>query len=624
MIKKYFFEVFNLDREKIIYLTLVSFEKIFLLISGILFVNVFSKDLYGLYGQLNFYSGIFFNTILLGMLIPIVIKSNKKEVDYSAIITSIRPFFNLVFIFICCLLILTKNHFFFRISGSYHYSNFIYPFLILIFSDLYSEILIQELRTKNKLIKYSLFILFRSFIKIISLFIIYLITESFLISFSITVVLYMLYIILLNQTKIYFSWDKLKKSFVEVRVYLNKGLNMLGMYLLGIASLSIINLLITNQFDLSILAVYNFNLTIASISITFISFILFYSLPEYASENSNSIFTKKYLKNLSLCVFILLVIFLLSVVFYENLIKIFVIDQEYSNIKLFSLIYLMNSIIVINNFLSIPFYKKEKYNLVLIILGFSTLINILFIYVQKNHLNLYTPIYGGIISYSLSLILIASIFLFYNYKKKIANSLRTSSIYWKYRHIFKKDIWELYSDPSFKKNHRNEFLKNFITSNKIKIVFDFGCASGNNYFNINNLIDSYYGIDISQAALKVFKKKGTSNVVLSSKVDIDSIDDFLSKNNQDHFDLAIYDRVLYLINDNEFELHIEKLSKKFKFILIDDFFSKEEKMDSDYKTRDYTTIFKYHEVLEIKDTFYDKPNQFFFNNAKLILLKSKK
>lgn len=624
MIKKYFFEFFNLDREKIIYLTLVSFEKIFLLISGILFVNIFSKDLYGLYGQLNFYSGIFFNTILLGTLIPIVIKSNKKEVDYSAIISYIRPFFNLVFTIICCLLLIFKNQFFFKISGSYKYSNFIYPFLILIFSDLYSEILIQELRAKNKLIKYSSFILFRTFIKIISLFIIYSITESFLISFSITVILYMLYIIIQTQTKIYFSLDKLKKSIFEVKPYLNKGLNMLGMYLLGIASLSIINLLITNQFDLSTLAVYNFNLTIASISITFISFILFYSLPEYATENSNRIFTKKYLKNLSLCVFILLLIFLLSIFFYDNLLKIFVVDQAYSNIKLFSLIYLMNSIIVINNFLSIPFYKKEKYSLVLIILGFSTLINILFIYVQKNHLNLYTPIFGGIISYSISLILIVLFFLFSNFKKKIANTLRTSSIYWKYRHIFQKNVWELYSDPGFKTNSRNEFLKNFIQSNKIKIIFDFGCASGNNYFNINNLIYSYYGIDISEEALKVFKKKGAPNVVLSTKIDINNIDDFLRKNNQHQFDLAIYDRVLYLLNDKEIEIHAEILSKKFKFILIDDFFSTEKKINSDYKTRDYTKIFKNHEVLEIKETFYDKPTQFFLNTAKIIILKIKR
>lgn len=624
MIKKYFLEVFNLDREKSIYIALVSFEKVFLLSSGVLFVNLFNKDLYGLYGQLNFYSGIFFNTILLGMLIPIVIKSNKKEIDYSVITTSLKPFFNIIFIFTCCLLLIFKNQFFLRISGSYHYSNFIFPFIILIFSDLYSEILIQELRVNNKLIKYSLFILFRSLIKIIALFSIYLITKSFLISFSVTVILYLLYVNLYIQTRISFSLDKIKESFAEVKSYLKKGLILLVMYLLGIASLSIINLLITSQFDLAILAVYNFNLSIASISITFVSFILFYSLSEYATENSNNIFTKKYLKNLFLSIFILLLIFLISISFYDNLIRIFVFDQAYSNIKLFSLIYLMNSIIVLNNFLTIPFYKKEKYNLVLIIQGFSFMINVLFIYVQKSNLNIYTPIFGGIISYFISLILIASIFLLHSFKKRIANSFKTSSIYWKYRHIFQNNIWELYSNPSLKKNDRNKFVKNFIKSKKIKIVFDFGCASGNNYFNINNLIDSYYGIDISEAALKVFKKKGASNIFLSSKINIDKINNFLKKNNQHQFDLAIYDRVLYLINDKELEIHVKKLSKKFKYILIDDFLSTDEKMDSEYKTRDYAMIFKYHDVLDIKDSFYEKPNQFFLNSAKLIILKIKK
>ena len=90
-------------------------------------------------------------------------------------------------------------------------------------------------------------------------------------------------------------------------------------------------------------------------------------------------------------------------------------------------------------------------------------------------------------------------------------------------------------------------------------------------------VNYIYGIDINSIALSTAKKKLTSyniNCEFNNSISSLNIINFLIKNKIKKFDLIVFDRVLYILNDKEFFFVLNIFSKITKYIYIDDFFLK--------------------------------------------------
>lgn len=149
--------------------------------------------------------------------------------------------------------------------------------------------------------------------------------------------------------------------------------------------------------------------------------------------------------------------------------------------------------------------------------------------------------------------------------------LASNKYFWKYRHFFQKNI--------FKYNYGqlpNIHLDNIFKNKNIISVLDFGCATGDklNYF-VKRGSKYIYGIDINQQAINTAENKfknSNINYKFSNKIKIEEINIFLNLIKKKKFDLVIFDRVLYILEDNEFLEVIKKISLITKLVYIDDFF----------------------------------------------------
>lgn len=170
--------------------------------------------------------------------------------------------------------------------------------------------------------------------------------------------------------------------------------------------------------------------------------------------------------------------------------------------------------------------------------------------------------------------------------------LASSKLFWKYRHFLQINF--------FLKNYGNLPKKHFdLIFKKVQsnVVLDFGCATGDKliYF-VNKGAKNVYGIDINHQAIQTAKKnlkKYEINCQFSDKLIIYNLKKFLNKNKK--FDLVLFERVLYILNDKEFYYIISKLSKLTKYIYIDDFFLDEFKKKlrvniKGYKHSNFITI----------------------------------
>ena len=177
--------------------------------------------------------------------------------------------------------------------------------------------------------------------------------------------------------------------------------------------------------------------------------------------------------------------------------------------------------------------------------------------------------------------------------KKIKNIIINKKFYWKLRHLITPNIWSIYYADSQCK--RRVFYSKFIQENNLKTIFEFGCASGPNLFNIDknvpwNLI--YFGYDISAKAIQFAKKKSQKDsyfftTKISPKIISQKLDNWKIKK----FDLAIYDRVLYLLSENEIKKHFEKYKDYIRYLIIDDFHNSQTTERNDaYFSKNYEMI----------------------------------
>ena len=400
----------NLEKTKIFYFSLLFIEKIIILAFHFYFVTKLSSEMYGIYNQTNFISSLFQNLLMFGAAIPFIInysKDSKAKTYYFNFFVQASVILTVV---IFSLIILFNSFFSELIYGqTVYYSYFLILFLVTV-SDVYSEYIIVSNRVENKLMVHSKFILLRSIIKVISLIGLFFVLQDFYISFLISSVLYLIYSIYVSSNTLSISYISLIRGYNEfkgeIRSTFFEGLKFVLIYVLTTSSSLLINLLIVGQLDIATLAIYNFNYVLASIPISILGYITYYSLPEFSkySFNSKIIYRSNLIKDITLSLIIFIVFFLIVFFSYDFIIS--VVKDYYSNKKLFVIIFSANLIFMFNNFMQFPLLTNKNYSRIVYITFISLLCNIYYLYSNPSDFNIITPVIGFLIANIVSFLLL--------------------------------------------------------------------------------------------------------------------------------------------------------------------------------------------------------------------------
>lgn len=159
----------------------------------------------------------------------------------------------------------------------------------------------------------------------------------------------------------------------------------------------------------------------------------------------------------------------------------------------------------------------------------------------------------------------------------VKNFLKTNKLFWKYRHLIHKDVWQNYYE-SYASDRRN-FYSEYVIASRCKSVFEFGCASGPNLKNIQSFSNQKvfcFGFDINREAIKFAEENFDEKTsFFTSVLDNLSLELKLKEWGVEFFDFAIYDRVLYLLDEAEVIKHFADFGHLFSTVVIDDFHNTE-------------------------------------------------
>lgn len=175
---------------------------------------------------------------------------------------------------------------------------------------------------------------------------------------------------------------------------------------------------------------------------------------------------------------------------------------------------------------------------------------------------------------------------------EIKSFVKHSKHYWQFREKFNKNIWNGYFEDW--RTKRRDFYSNFATDKEIKSVYEFGCASGPNLANIyfkSPTIPLLFGCDINKSALKLGKSRLKGNVVLSEDISGHAAINALKVNSLEKYDLAIFDRVLYLLSDKQLNSQVAFCKQYARFVIIDDFMHNTALFNQDHPVKNYPEIF---------------------------------
>ena len=144
----------------------------------------------------------------------------------------------------------------------------------------------------------------------------------------------------------------------------------------------------------------------------------------------------------------------------------------------------------------------------------------------------------------------------------------------------------------------SNFIEKLVAEYNIKSVLDFGCASGATLFNIKSSNESslVYGIDINPRAISYcqsrFSQQFESGYHFSQKISQKELRMFLDQNEIEAFDLVIFDRVLYCLDQENIQDILSIIRPKANLILIDDFVRDIEFKFTGYVHRNWDEILK--------------------------------
>lgn len=136
----------------------------------------------------------------------------------------------------------------------------------------------------------------------------------------------------------------------------------------------------------------------------------------------------------------------------------------------------------------------------------------------------------------------------------------------------------------------------------------------------------FLGFDINNAAIKKGNNElGNANSIFKDKISGSFIEDALTAWDAKYFGLSIYDRVLYLMSENEVFNHFKIYGKYFRYVIIDDFSHKDSVRDNGaIFTKNDTEILSAcgFEIIEESASDHLKNEKFFIENAKKLVFKN--
>ena len=201
--------------------------------------------------------------------------------------------------------------------------------------------------------------------------------------------------------------------------------------------------------------------------------------------------------------------------------------------------------------------------------------------------------------------------LFFNWVK---DKIKVSRTFWRYRHLLQSEVWTGYLGDS--QSTRRLFYSDFVKRHRLNSVFEFGCGPGPNLLSLKENGGAQmlvYGVDINAKAVALANRHVPEPRFVTTRLKEHSIKAFLAKHSLEKFDLAIYDRVLYLLTLEEVAEHFSVVSGFFNFIILDDFASEEPSSHGTYKSKNYEAILKDFDFELIQDapSEHHMKNEFF-------------
>ena len=410
----------NLERSKVIYfITLIS-EKLLILFFHFFIVNYFSSESYGILNQTNFISAFMQNILMFGVAIPFIVSVSRDKKLNKFFFNFFVPTSIIISILFFLIVIISGDQLSNILFGDIIYKNYLLVLLVIIISDILSEYIIVKHRVENQLNYHSNFILSRSVLKISILLIVYYLTNSFFISFLISSLTYFIFtlIIALIYFDLKFSTYKsiLTLYSKEIKSLFFEGIQLTIIYILISASSILINILIVNEFDISTLAIYNFNFMLASAPMTILGYITFYALPDFSKKTTNSydVRSSNIFKDILLSSIIFLLFFVIVFLSYDLITSL--INEYYKNRFLFTIIFISNFIFMLNNFFQFPLLNQKNYKSLILIIFISLSLNIIYLFIIDKQFTILTPIYGFMIT-NISAFILLVITNFYIYHK---------------------------------------------------------------------------------------------------------------------------------------------------------------------------------------------------------------
>lgn len=210
----------------------------------------------------------------------------------------------------------------------------------------------------------------------------------------------------------------------------------------------------------------------------------------------------------------------------------------------------------------------------------------------------------------------------------LKNFLKTNKYFWKYRHFIDKNVWSDYYN-SYTSSRRN-FYSQYVNTAKFNSVFEFGCASGPNLKNIQSFSNREifcFGYDINTDAVEFARNNFDDRTsFFTSNLGKSLLVEKLQERGLEFFDLAIYDRVLYLLDQTAVSEHFEKYGSLFGTVVIDDFHNSDF-MDSNdaYQSKNYEEILMRcgFELVGNTKSEHLASDRFFDRSARRLVFKKK-
>ena len=210
---------------------------------------------------------------------------------------------------------------------------------------------------------------------------------------------------------------------------------------------------------------------------------------------------------------------------------------------------------------------------------------------------------------------------------KLKNKVKTNYWFWKFRHFIHHGVWENYLANS--NASRRFFYSEFVKKYGLTTIFEFGCASGP---NLKNIIDhtresnfTIVGFDINKAAIRMAKRYFRSNrAYFTTDLNHETIIGFLNENGAHEFDLAIYDRVLYLLTDEQVKQHFGLFGRNIRYVIIDDFHNHTSlQTNGAYSTKNYKAILSEcgFQEIDISKSEHIAKEPFFEQNAHRLIFE---